>query len=174
MSKQQQHPRVAQAEHLMQDYLDDLKALVNIDSGTYTKAGVDRVVGVFAGAFSVFRLHHAHRPAAAVRQSPRRDAHGRRIQWSPRAADWTHGYRLFRGRSREAALRPWAAQRYARRHRPRRARHEVRHPHRPLRAASAHRRAAGPVPERNLCLQQRRRDWFAQQQATDSGTGEGR
>ena len=54
MSKQQQHPRVAQAEHLMQDYLDDLKALVNIDSGTYTKAGVDRVVGYLQERFQAF------------------------------------------------------------------------------------------------------------------------
>ena len=33
---------VEQAEHLMEQYLDDLKTIVNIDSGTYTKAGIDR------------------------------------------------------------------------------------------------------------------------------------
>ena len=37
------HRTVARAEQMMQPYLDDLKAIVNIDSGTYTKAGVDRV-----------------------------------------------------------------------------------------------------------------------------------
>lgn len=37
------HPLIEQAEHDMQAYLADLKAIVNIDSGTYTKAGVDRV-----------------------------------------------------------------------------------------------------------------------------------
>lgn len=42
MSKQR-HPRVEQAEGLMQQYLDDLQAIVNIDSGTYTRAGVNRV-----------------------------------------------------------------------------------------------------------------------------------
>ncbi len=42
MSKQR-HPRVEQAEALMQQYLDDLQAIVNIDSGTYTRAGVNRV-----------------------------------------------------------------------------------------------------------------------------------
>lgn len=42
MSKQR-HLRVEQAESLMQHYLDDLKAIVNIDSGTYTPAGVNRV-----------------------------------------------------------------------------------------------------------------------------------
>jgi len=39
----QRHPRVEQAEALMQQYLDDLQAIVNIDSGTYTRAGVNRV-----------------------------------------------------------------------------------------------------------------------------------
>ncbi len=42
MSKQR-HYRVEQAESLMQQYLDDLQAIVNIDSGTYTRAGVNRV-----------------------------------------------------------------------------------------------------------------------------------
>ncbi len=42
MSKQR-HPRVEQAEGLMQQYLDDLQAIVNIDSGTYTRVGVNRV-----------------------------------------------------------------------------------------------------------------------------------
>lgn len=42
MSKQR-HPRVEQAEGLMQQFLDDLQAIVNIDSGTYTPAGVNRV-----------------------------------------------------------------------------------------------------------------------------------
>lgn len=40
------HHTVARAEQIMESYLDDLKAIVNIDSGTYTKAGVDRV-GVY-------------------------------------------------------------------------------------------------------------------------------
>jgi glutamate carboxypeptidase len=39
----QRHPRVEQAEGLMQQYLDDLQAIVNIDSGTYTRVGVNRV-----------------------------------------------------------------------------------------------------------------------------------
>jgi glutamate carboxypeptidase len=39
----QRHYRVEQAESLMQQYLDDLQAIVNIDSGTYTRAGVNRV-----------------------------------------------------------------------------------------------------------------------------------
>lgn len=37
---------LARAEQLMGQYLDDLKTIVNIDSGTYTKPGVDRV-GVY-------------------------------------------------------------------------------------------------------------------------------
>jgi glutamate carboxypeptidase len=39
----QRHPRVEQAEGLMQQYLDDLQAIVNIDSGTYTRVGVNGV-----------------------------------------------------------------------------------------------------------------------------------
>lgn len=39
----QQHRDIAQAEQFMEDYLKDLEAIVNIDSGTYTKSGVDRV-----------------------------------------------------------------------------------------------------------------------------------
>jgi glutamate carboxypeptidase len=34
---------VQRAEELMEQYLEDLKTTVNIDSGTYTKAGIDRV-----------------------------------------------------------------------------------------------------------------------------------
>ena len=37
------HRDVELAEQLMEQYLDDLKNIVNIDSGTYSKAGVDRV-----------------------------------------------------------------------------------------------------------------------------------
>src|SRR5579885_1983516 len=48
------HRTVARAEQIMQDYLDDLKAIVNIDSGTYTKAGVDRVADYLQGRFQSF------------------------------------------------------------------------------------------------------------------------
>src|SRR5689334_15398549 len=41
-----QHPLVERAEKILDPYLEDLKAIVNIDSGTYTKEGVDRV-GVY-------------------------------------------------------------------------------------------------------------------------------
>ena len=44
----------AQAEHLMDQYLDDLQAIVNIDSGTYTKPGVDRVAGYLQERFQSF------------------------------------------------------------------------------------------------------------------------
>lgn len=37
------HQVVERAEQVMDHYLDDLKTIVNIDSGTYTKAGVDHV-----------------------------------------------------------------------------------------------------------------------------------
>ncbi|MBV9708821.1 MAG: M20 family metallopeptidase [Chloroflexi bacterium] len=39
----QKHPVLERAERLMDPYLADLKAIVNIDSGTYNKAGVDDV-----------------------------------------------------------------------------------------------------------------------------------
>ncbi len=37
------HRDVERADQLMDDYLEDLKTIVNIDSGTFTKAGIDRV-----------------------------------------------------------------------------------------------------------------------------------
>jgi glutamate carboxypeptidase len=37
------HRHIERAEQLMDAYLDDLKTIVNIDSGTFTKAGIDRV-----------------------------------------------------------------------------------------------------------------------------------
>jgi glutamate carboxypeptidase len=37
------HRDVKLAEQIMDDYLEDLKNIVNIDSGTFTKAGIDRV-----------------------------------------------------------------------------------------------------------------------------------
>src|ERR1051326_5905391 len=45
---------VEQAEHLMPQYLDDLKTIVNIDSGTYTKPGVDRVGAYLQERFQAF------------------------------------------------------------------------------------------------------------------------
>src|SRR5437762_9433824 len=48
------HQVVEQAEQLMQQYLDDLKTIVNIDSGTYTKAGVDRVGAYLQERFADF------------------------------------------------------------------------------------------------------------------------
>ena len=50
----QRHPRVEQAESLMQQYLDDLQAIVNIDSGTYTPAGVNRVGAYLQERFQNF------------------------------------------------------------------------------------------------------------------------
>ncbi len=45
---------VAPAEQLLPQYLDDLRTIVNIDSGTYTKAGVDRVADYLSERFSSF------------------------------------------------------------------------------------------------------------------------
>jgi glutamate carboxypeptidase len=49
-----QHPIVERAEKRMPAYMDDLKAIVNIDSGTYTKAGIDRVGAYLERRFSDF------------------------------------------------------------------------------------------------------------------------
>ncbi|GAC1641430.1 MAG: M20 family metallopeptidase [Ktedonobacteraceae bacterium] len=49
-----QHPIVERAEKIMTPYMDDLKTIVNIDSGTYTKAGIDRVGAYLADRFSDF------------------------------------------------------------------------------------------------------------------------
>lgn len=48
------HQVVEQAEQLMQEYLDDLKAIVNIDSGTYSRPGVDRVGAYLQERFQAF------------------------------------------------------------------------------------------------------------------------
>ena len=45
------HRDIERAEKLMDAYLDDLKTIVNIDSGTFTKAGVDRVATYLEGRF---------------------------------------------------------------------------------------------------------------------------
>ena len=45
---------VDQAEQLMQQYLDDLKTIVNIDSGTYSRSGVDRVGAYLQERFQAF------------------------------------------------------------------------------------------------------------------------
>lgn len=47
-----QHSVVERAEKIMSAYMDDLKAIVNIDSGTHTKAGIDRV-----GSYLEERFH---------------------------------------------------------------------------------------------------------------------
>lgn len=48
------HPDIERAEQLMPPYLDDLKTIVNIDSGTYTKAGIDRVGAYLQERFQAF------------------------------------------------------------------------------------------------------------------------
>ncbi len=45
---------VERAQKIMQPYMDDLKTIVNIDSGTFTKAGVDRVGAHLADRFTDF------------------------------------------------------------------------------------------------------------------------
>ena len=48
------HPDVTRAEDLLDPYLEDLKAIVNIDSGTFTKAGIDRVGAYLQERFTDF------------------------------------------------------------------------------------------------------------------------
>ncbi len=48
------HRDIESAERVMDAYLDDLKAIVNIDSGTFTKAGVDRVGEYLQERFQAF------------------------------------------------------------------------------------------------------------------------
>jgi glutamate carboxypeptidase len=48
------HRDVERAERVMGDYLEDLKNIVNIDSGTFTKAGVDRVGACLQERFQAF------------------------------------------------------------------------------------------------------------------------
>jgi glutamate carboxypeptidase len=48
------HRDVERAEQLMDDYLEDLKTIVNIDSGTFTKAGIDRVGAYLQERFQAF------------------------------------------------------------------------------------------------------------------------
>src|SRR5579859_2308076 len=50
----QKHPHIEQAEQIIKPYLSDLKTIVNIDSGTYTKAGVDRVSAYLQQRFQDF------------------------------------------------------------------------------------------------------------------------
>lgn len=45
---------ITQAADLMDRYLDDLRAIVNIDSGTYTKSGIDRVAAYLQERFQAF------------------------------------------------------------------------------------------------------------------------
>ena len=48
------HHNIIRAEQAMEQYLDDLKMIVNIDSGTYSKAGVDRVGAYLQERFQAF------------------------------------------------------------------------------------------------------------------------
>lgn len=48
------HPLEERAEQIMEPFLSDLKAIVNIDSGTYTKAGIDRVAAYLQERFHTF------------------------------------------------------------------------------------------------------------------------
>ena len=52
MSSISKHPDVQRADQVMDAYLEDLKTIVNIDSGTFTKPGVDRVGAYLRERFS--------------------------------------------------------------------------------------------------------------------------
>ncbi len=56
LSKLTTHTFVERAEQLMEQYLADLRTIVNIDSGTYNKAGVDRVGAYLRDRFQDFGL----------------------------------------------------------------------------------------------------------------------
>src|SRR5215813_8736371 len=48
------HQTLARAEQTMDHFLADLKTIVNIDSGTFTKAGIDRVAAYLQQRFQDF------------------------------------------------------------------------------------------------------------------------
>ena len=48
------HRDIERTDQLMDDYLEDLKTIVNIDSGTFTKAGIDRVGAYLQARFQAF------------------------------------------------------------------------------------------------------------------------
>src|SRR6202049_125247 len=48
------HPDVTRAEDILDPYLEDLKAIVNIDSGTFTRSGIDRVGAYLQERFTDF------------------------------------------------------------------------------------------------------------------------
>ncbi len=81
---------VAQAEQVMPQYLDDLQTIVNIDSGTYTKAGVDRVGDYLSERFAAFGFATHVERQATIRQSPCRHSYRQCAQWCAYSADWTY------------------------------------------------------------------------------------
>ncbi len=48
------HPDVTRAEDIIGPYLEDLETIVNIDSGTFTKPGIDRVGAYLQERFTDF------------------------------------------------------------------------------------------------------------------------
>ena len=50
----QKHRFVANAEQIMEPFLTDLKTIVNIDSGTYTKVGIDQIAAYLQARFHDF------------------------------------------------------------------------------------------------------------------------
>ncbi|HEU0000253.1 MAG TPA: M20 family metallopeptidase [Ktedonobacteraceae bacterium] len=48
------HPDITRAENMLEPYLADLKTIVNIDSGTFTKSGIDRVGAYLQERFTDF------------------------------------------------------------------------------------------------------------------------
>jgi glutamate carboxypeptidase len=54
MSNANRYPDVERAAGIMDAYLEDLKSIVNIDSGTFTKSGVDRVGAYLQERFTDF------------------------------------------------------------------------------------------------------------------------
>jgi len=84
------HRDIERAEQFMDPYLEDLKTIVNIDSGTFTKAGVDRVGAYLQERFQALGFSTHFDRQEQVWRSPRRRAYWHDTAWSSHTADWAY------------------------------------------------------------------------------------
>ena len=123
-------PIVEYLERNLDGYLEDLRFLAGIDSGTYDKAGVDAVQRWFEERFRQ-PIRHRSEPAGTMGRRPHRQE--TRTWHRPRVADRSRGYGLSSRHGRRAT----AHVRRRQNPRPRHVRHEGRAADRPLSDARA-------------------------------------
>jgi glutamate carboxypeptidase len=88
---QKHHQTLIHAEHIIDRFLVDLKTIVNIDSGTFTKAGIDQVAKYLQQRFHEFGFTTK---IDYQQEHGNRNTYGQQFAWSAHSRCGPYGHSL--------------------------------------------------------------------------------